>query len=172
VGSEKDHGPDGDLSTRSARWGRRGVIASLLIGVGTLAVKSASWLNFSLSDGGDYQVIAEWQIPAGGKGLIIAISPHLTLEELRALGKRLQDGFHAVDNAAVMIFDDADAAWQVRRGSSNVDEARFQAALIHQRAMYLKSRPRGEDSFTIYKTYPTVDEVIRFDAGAVRATGR
>lgn len=162
MGSERNL--DVGLITRRAHWGRRGVIASLLMGAaGTLAVKSFSWFHFSPAHDGEYQVIAEWQIAARGEGLMIAISPRSTLEDLQALGKRLQDRFHGVDNAAVMIFDDADAARQVRKGSRNVDETRFQAALIHQRAMYLKSAGRDEESFTIYKSYPVVAEVIRFD---------
>ncbi len=154
---------DGGFNTRSARWGRRGVIASLLIGMGALAVKSFFWLHFSPADSGEYQVIAEWQIAADSKGVIIAISPHSSApERLRALGKRLRDSFRRVDNAAIMIFDDPAAAWQVRKGSRNIDETRFQAALRHQRAMYLKNSARGEDSFTIYDSYPKVSEVIRF----------
>lgn len=163
MASEKDHRPDAALSILSTRWGRRGVIGSLLIGMGTLAVKSFAWLNFSSARGGEYQVIAEWENTAAGRGLMIAISPDSTLEELRALGKRLQGRFHGVDNVAVMIFDDAGAALQVRKGSRNVDEARFQAALRHQRAMYLKSLDRGEETLTVYKSYPVVGEVIRFD---------
>lgn len=160
--SENNHVPDAALNNQRARWGRRGVIASLLLGMGTLAVKSFSWFQFSPTDGGDYQVIALWQVPSGGKGLIIAISPGSTLEELRALGKRVQERFHGVDNVAVMIFDDANAARKVRRGSRIVSETEFQAALVHQRAMYLKSIPRDEDSFTIYDSYPNISEVIRF----------
>lgn len=172
IESEKVRMADDDLSQWRVRWGRRGLIASLLVGAGTLAVKSVSWLPFSASDGGEYQVIAEWEIPAGGKGMIIAIRPHYGFEELRALGKRLQKQFRVLDNATVMVFDDADAARQVRRGSRIVGEKSFQAALIRQRAMYLKSTPRGEDSFIIYKSYPTVDEVIQFDEGDLRTTGR
>ena len=107
---------------------------------------------------------AEWQSAADSKGLMIAISPHSTREELRGIGKRLHDKCRGVNNnVAVMVFDDATAARRVRKGSRNVDEARFQAALAHQRAMYLKSASRGEDSFTFYKSYPVVAEVIRFD---------
>jgi hypothetical protein len=160
---ETDHGPDAAPHILSTRWRRRGVITSLLIGAGILAVKSFSWLNFSSAHGREYQVIAEWENAAASKGLMIAISPHLTLEELRALGKGLQDRFHGVDNAAVMIFDDAGAALQVRKGSRNVDETQFQAALRHQRAMYLKSLARGEETLTVYKPYPVIGEVIRFD---------
>jgi hypothetical protein len=172
VGSEKDHGPDRGRSNRRSRWGRRGVIALLLIGMGTLAVKSVSWLTFSLAGGGEYQVITEWQSATGGKGLMIAISPHSTFEELRAVGRRLRDKFHSVDNAAVMVFDDAGAAREVRRGSRVVGETDFQAALVRQRAMYLKSTPRGEDSFTIYRAYPAVAEIIRFEEDDLRTTTR
>ena len=67
-----------------------------------------------------------------------------------------------MDNVVVMIFDDANAAREVRRGSRIVSETEFQAALVHQRAMYLKSSARDEDSFTIYDSYPNISEVIRF----------
>ncbi len=120
--SEKDHMPDVAPNILSARWGRRGVIASLVVGIGTLAAKSFSWFYFSPADGGDYQVIAQWQIAAGGEGLIIAISPHSTLEKLRAFGRNLHDRFHGLDNVAVMIFDDAAAARQVRKGFRMVAE--------------------------------------------------
>ena len=162
MASEKNHGPEAALNILSTRWGRRGLIASLLIGAGTLAAKSFAWLNFSSAHGGEYQVIVEWENAAADKGLMIAISPDSTLEELRALGKRLQGRFHGVDNVAVMIFDDAGAALQVRKGSRNVDEVRFQAALRHQRAMYLKHSDRGEETLTVYKSYPVVGEVIRY----------
>lgn len=145
------------------RWARRGFVASLLIGgAGTLAAKWGSWLHLSPVDSGGYQVIAQWAIPAGGKGLIVAVSPSSTIEELRAFGKRLQKQFRTAKNASVMIFDDAEAARQVRRGYRVIGEKRFQAALAHQRGMYLKSSSRGEDSLTIYKSYPVVNEVIRF----------
>ncbi|MGH7825070.1 MAG: hypothetical protein ACREQ7_07820 [Candidatus Binatia bacterium] len=148
---------------RDIRWARRGFVASLLIaGAGTLAAKLGSWLHLSPVNSGDYEVVAQWAIPAGGKGLIISVTPRSTIEELRLLGKRLQKQFRTQDNVTVMIFDDAEAARQVRRGSRIVGEKSFQAAVVHQRAMYLKSSPRGEDSFTIYKSYPVVSEVIRF----------
>jgi hypothetical protein len=60
----------------------------------------------------------------------------------------------------VMVFDDARAARDVRRGSRHIGEARFQAALAHQRAMYLKDAARGEHTFTIL-VYPK--EVIHFE---------
>ena len=157
--SKKHRVPDAALNIRRARWGRRGVIASLLVGMGTLAAKSFSWLHFSPADGGEYRVIAQWQVSTGGEGL-------------RDLGKRLQERFHGVDNAAVMIFDDANAARAVRRGSRIVSETDFQAALIHQRAMYLKSAVRSENIFTIYKSYPVVGEVIRFEEDDLRTTSR
>lgn len=166
--SEGRYLPDAVLKLRTAPLGRRGVLASLLIGIGILAARSFSWFRFSRADGGEYQVIAQWQVPAGGEGLIIAIGPNSSPEKLREVGHRLKKRFHRVDIVAVMIFDDANAARQVRRGSRVISETTFQAALVHQRAMYLKSTPRAEDSFTIYKTYPTVDEVIRFDENEFR----
>jgi len=67
-----------------------------------------------------------------------------------------------MDNAIVMVFDDAEAARQVRRGSRVIGEERFQAALRHQRAMYLKSTGRGEQSLIIYDPYPVAREVIGY----------
>ena len=154
--------PAAALNNLRARWGRRGVIVSLFLGMGTLAVKSFSWFQFSPADGRDYQVIAQWQVPSGGEGLIIAVGSHSSREKLRDLGKRLQERFHGVDNVVVMIFDDANAAREVRRGSRIVSETEFQAALVHQRGMYFKSSARDEDSFTIYDSYPNIGEVIRF----------
>jgi len=148
---------------RHSRWARRRFVASLLIGgTAAIAAKWGSWLDPSPASTGEYELIAQWAIPAGGQGLIIAVSPGFTIEELRALGKRLQKQLRALENVTVMIFDDADAAREVRVGYRVIGETRFQTALAHQRGMYLKSAPRGEDSFTIYKSYPVVTAVIRF----------
>jgi hypothetical protein len=129
-------------------------------------------LHFSPADHEEYRIIADWQIPAGGKGMIIAISPHYGREELRGLASLLRKRFGGLENAVVMIFDDAKAARQVRRGSRMIGETEFQAAVVHQRAMYLKSLLRSEDSFTIYKAYPVVDEIIRFDGDDFRTATR
>lgn len=170
VASETGHKPDAGSDILSTHWGRRGVIALLLLGAGTLAVKSFPWVRFFHDRGREYQVIAEWQIPTDGKGMIIAIRPDSTPEELRTLGRSLQDKFHTVDDVVVMVFDDAEAARRVRKGSRVVAEKQFQEALVHQRAMYLKSVIRGKDSFTIYKPYPVIDEVIRFNESDLRKT--
>ncbi|MGH7929898.1 MAG: hypothetical protein ACREQV_19115 [Candidatus Binatia bacterium] len=170
VESEKDHLLVPGVNTQSARWKRRGVIASLLLGMGTLAVKLSSWFSSSEGQGQGYQVIAQWQVPTGGEGLIIAIDPDSSPKKLRELGKRLREKFRRVENVAVMIFDDANAAREVRRGSRTVTEAKFQAALVHQRAMYLKSTPRDEDRFIIYRAYPAVAEVIRLNESDLRKT--
>jgi hypothetical protein len=172
AGSETNHVLDVGLSTRPARWGRRGVIASLLIGAATLAAKSFSWFRFSPAAGAEYQVIAQWQVPAGGEGSIIAIGPDSSPEQLRELGRRLKRKFHDVDNVVVMIFDDADAAGKVYRGSRIVSETEFRTALAHQRAMYLKSIPRHEESFTIYRAYPAVAEVMRFEVNDLQTKVR
>jgi hypothetical protein len=71
-----------------------------------------------------------------------------------------------------MVFDDPMAARQVRRGSRIIGEVRFQAALLHQKAMYLKSSARGEHSFTIYDVYPVPREVIRYGSVSVKADSK
>jgi len=144
---------------------RRRLIASGLLGVGTLAAAPFFVSRFSGLGFGEYQVIAEWQIPGGGKGMIIATRESSGLEQLRALVERFRQRFRGVDNVTVMIFDDAAAAAQVRRGSRHVSEPQFEAALAHQRAMYLKSLGRGQESLTIYDAYPAVSKIIEFDDG-------
>jgi len=64
-----------------------------------------------------------------------------------------------------MIFDDPQAARDVRRGSRNLGEERFRTALRHQRAMYLKQAARGEESLAVYGDYPTVRETLRYPMG-------
>ena len=161
---------DAGLNVLSTRWGRRGALVSLLVGMATVVAKYFSWFDFSSAGREEYRVIADWQSTPDSRGLIISISPHSTWEDLRGIGKRLHDKFHDVDNVAVMVFDDAAAARQIRRGSRYVDETRFQAALAHQQGMYLKSARRGKDDFTIYKPYPVVSEVIRFNESDLRKT--
>jgi len=52
-----------------------------------------------------------------------------------------------------------------RRGSLNLGEERFRAALRHQRAMYLKQAARGEELRVVYGDYPTVRETLRYPTG-------
>lgn len=144
------------------RWRNRWVIALLLIIMGALLSSILSWQSMTSQHDNGYEVIAEWPIAAGGQGSIIAVGPNFTSEQLRRLGRRFHERFTNTANAVVMIFDNAEAARTVRRGSQNVDENRFQSALTHQRAMYLKVSGGREDSLTIYKSYPTVSETIRF----------
>lgn len=108
-------------------------------------------------------MLARWKIPGGGKGLIIAIGPDPTDEELRALGERLKEELGHLSDAVVMIFDDAAAARLVHRGSRKIGEEKFQRALLHQRAMYLRSSARDVHSFTIYDKYPERREVINYE---------
>jgi hypothetical protein len=61
-----------------------------------------------------------------------------------------------------MIFDDPEAARQAHRGSRSIGEERFRAAILHQRAMYVKQTARGEHSLVIYDRYPDSREVIRY----------
>ncbi|MGH2650948.1 MAG: hypothetical protein ACRDHK_07030, partial [Actinomycetota bacterium] len=86
-----------------------------------------------------------------------------TAEELRALGERLREEVRSLDTAVVMVFDDAEAARDVRRGSRMVGETRFTSALARQRAVYLKHSERMEETLTIYDRYPdSPREVVRY----------
>jgi hypothetical protein len=146
---------------RSVGWGRRNLLLWLPVGVGAIAAGWLSGLRASSSSGGGYQEVARWKIPEG-EGRFIAVGPKPTADELRTLGEWLREELRDLDNAVVMVFDDPDAARQVRQGSRNIREERFQRALAHQRAMCLKSTARGEESLTIYDAYPAVREVIRY----------
>lgn len=144
-----------------ARWSRRGLLVSLPIGVGAVATGVISILRSSPADRPGYEEVARWRIP-GGEGRFIALGPEPTLEELRALGERLREQFRRLDNVVVMVFDDPEAAREVRRGSRTIGEEAFQAALARQRAMYVKQAARGEHRLVIFDRYPGFREVIRY----------
>lgn len=136
-----------------------GLLAAAFPGTG-----DQGWLAGRISSpsaGREYQEVARWRLPEG-EGWIIAVGSAPTSEGLRALGERLRGEFRELDNAVVMVFDDPEAARQVREGSRIIGETRFQRVLAHQQAMYLKSTARGEESLTIYDGYPAVREVIRY----------
>ncbi len=84
---------------------------------------------------------------------------------LRALVERLRAEFSSHENGVAMIFDDRQAARDIRRGSRTLGEERFRAALRHQRAMYLKQTAPGEESLVVYGDYPTVRETLRYPMG-------
>jgi hypothetical protein len=133
--------------------------------IGTAALL-AGWYSGLVSLPGDhlgYERILRWEIP-GGERWFIAVDPRPASEELRALGDRLRKDLRHLDNAVVMVFDDPEAARQVYQGSRNIGETPFQKAILHQRAMYIKSSGRSEDRLSIYDTYPGVQEVVRYDS--------
>ncbi|MBI4608811.1 MAG: prolipoprotein diacylglyceryl transferase [Candidatus Rokubacteria bacterium] len=149
----------GPVARDPASFVRKGLLLLLPIGAGAVAVGSLSALRSPRDRG--YHAVARWRIP-GGAGRFIAVGPEPTPDELRALGEQLREEFQPLNNAVVMIFDDAEAARQARRGSRIIGEERYQAALAHQRAMYVKQAARGEDSLVIYDRYPSAREVIRY----------
>jgi hypothetical protein len=156
-----DHMPAGGPRPAGVSWGRRRLLVTLPVGAGAIGI---GWLverRSPPSAGREYQEVARWRLPEG-EGWFITVGPEPTLDELRALGERLRAEFRHLDNTVVMIFDDPEAARQVRTGSRMLGEEGFQRALIHQRAMYLKSTARGEHSLTLYGGYPEVREVIRY----------
>ncbi len=57
---------------------------------------------------------------------------------------------------------DPEAAREVRKGSRRIGEERFQAALRHQRAMYMKQPARGEHRLVIYSSYPAINGEIDY----------
>ncbi len=132
----------------------------VLIGAGAVAVALFGWRALA-AGGRGYQEVLGWRHPSG-EGRFITVDPQPTLAELRALGQALRRDYGRRDRIAVMVFDDPEAAWQVRMGSKVMGEARFQAALVHQRAMYERDRARSVHRMTIYDVYPTPREVIRY----------
>lgn len=138
----------------------RSLLSSLLAGAGALAVVVGGWRGRPL-DGRGYDEVAWWRIP-GGEGRFIATPPAPTIDELSNLAERLRQEFSDVSNAVVMVFDDAGAAREVRRGSRHIGEERFQAALDHQRAMYVKQAARGEHRLVVYERYPNAREVVQY----------
>jgi len=139
---------------------RRSVLASLLAGAGAVVAGLWAWRPRA-ADGRGYREVARWKIP-GGEGRFIAVGPAPSAEELLAVGGRLREEFGRLEHGIVMIFDDPEAAREVRRGSRNIGEERFEAALRHQRAMYVKQTARGEESLVLYAEYPTARGTVRY----------
>lgn len=139
---------------------RRSVLASLIAGAGAVAAGLWGWRRRS-ADGRGYHEVARWKIP-GGEGRFVAVGPEQSAEELRAVGDRLREEFGSLENGVVMIFDDPEAAREVRKGSRRIGEERFQAALRHQRAMYMKQPARGEHRLVIYSSYPAINGEIDY----------
>lgn len=138
--------PDG--SPTLGMGSRRGAIGVLVAGLGVLGAAVAALIRPREMNDGGYRRVVSWKIP-GGEGLFIAVAPNPGPAELRTLGEHLQQEFRHRQNMVVMVFDDARAALEVRRGSRYIGEARFQTALAHQRAMYVKNAARDEHSFII-----------------------
>lgn len=141
---------------------RRDALLSL---VAVAAAAVAAWRGWGRvgAQGRGYQVVARWLRP-DGEGWFVAVAG-ASRDELRDLGETLREEFARADTAVVMVFDDPEAARQVRRGFRVIGEERFQAALRHQRAMYVKHAARGEHRLVIYERYPQAIEVIRYWRG-------
>jgi hypothetical protein len=148
---------------------RRGALAALVAAAGAMAAVVWEWRPRS-TDSVGHQTVARWVIP-GGEGRFVVILPNSGAEELHAVADRLHKDFSRQENGVAMIFDDAPAARDVRRGSRNIGEERFRAALRHQRAMYFKHAARGEESLIIYTDYPLVRETFRL-SGRREGTAR
>jgi protein-S-isoprenylcysteine O-methyltransferase Ste14 len=139
---------------------RRGPLAALVTAAGGIAAVVWGWRPHPA--GGDgYQVVARWTIP-GGEGLFVVIPPDPGADGLHVVAVRIRADFARHDNGVAMIFDDVQAARDVRRGSRNLGEERFQAALRHQRAMYVKYVAQGEESLFVYSDYPLVRETFHY----------
>lgn len=132
---------------------RRRFLGYLAGSLGAMAASGLFWTRQRSRDdpaGRLYQVVARWRLAAGGLGLFIATEGQPAKEQLKALGQGLRQGHQDQPNLVVMVFDDAEAARTVRKGSRVVGEEPFQAALGHQVAFYVKDSRAGRHSFTIY----------------------
>lgn len=144
---------------------RRGALTGLLV-TAAGAIAAAVWRWRPPAAGGDgYQVVARWTIP-GGEGRFVVLGPEPGANDLHAIADRIRQDFARHENGVAMIFDDLQAARNVRHGSRSLGEERFRAALRHQRAMYVKRAARGEESFVVYADYPRVRETFRYPTGA------
>jgi len=139
---------------------RRGALAALVTAAGATAAVVWGWRPHA-AGGEGYQVVARWTIP-GGEGRFVALRREPGATDLDALAERIREDFARHANGVAMIFDDVQAARDVRQGSRNLGEERFQTALRRQRAMYLKHAARGEESFVVYTDYPLVRETFRY----------
>lgn len=142
---------------------RRGALAALVTATGSIATVVWRWRP-PATGGEGYQVVARWTIP-GGEGRFVALRPDPGANGLHAVAERIREDFARHENGVAMIFDDVQAARDIRRGSRHLGEERFRAALRHQRAMYLKRAARGEESFVVYTDYPLVRETFRYPVG-------
>ena len=133
----------------------------LMGGVGALGAALFARTRWISADGQGYREVARWSVPDGA-GRFIAVGSDATERDLRALGEELRGESRNLENAVVMVFDDAAAAREARRGSRVIGEGRFQAALRHQRAMYVKRSAMGEHRLVIYRSYPEVLDELRY----------
>jgi hypothetical protein len=125
---------------------RRALLREVLAAVRTVLPTTAD----------EYEVVAQWALPAGGVGLFVAAPRAGDGAALEALIARLRARYAAAPNLVVQVFDDADAARTVRAGARRVDEAAFAAALAHQRAGYQRSAARRVDRLTIHTGPPRI----------------
>jgi hypothetical protein len=117
--------------------------------LGALAATGLILLRPDPQADGSYQVVTRWRL-RNGQGLFIATKAAPSPQELRRLGQRLRDRFREEENVVVMVFDDEASARDVRTGSRHIPEERFQAALAHQVAAYIKNASTGQHTFTLY----------------------
>lgn len=129
---------------------RRRFLGYLAGALGAMAATGAFWLRRQSEPSGAYRVVDKRQLPTGGLGLFIAVEPGVTKESLKALGDSLRSEFQGQPNMVVTVFDDAEAAQTVRKGSRIVGEDLFQKASAHQVALYIKDSRTGRHVMTIF----------------------
>lgn len=129
---------------------RRHFLGYLALPLGAMAASGLLWMRQRSEPQRPYQIMDSRPLPIGGLGLFIAVERGLPQEPLEALGERLRQEYRGQSNMVVSVFDDAEAARTVRRGSRLVGEEAFQAALAHQVAFYVKDSRTGRHAFTIY----------------------
>jgi apolipoprotein N-acyltransferase len=144
------------------RWGRREFLVVVSTGGMGLAAGALGMVRPSPAHGRVYRDVARWRIP-GGEGRFIAVGRDPTSEELRALAHRLHEECRHLENVVVMVFDDATAARRAYVGFRRVGDDGFEAALAHQRAIYVKQSARREDRLTLCDAYPARPKAVARD---------
>ena len=129
---------------------RRHFLGYLAGSVGTLAASSLFWMRRDDATRGPYRIVDRRSLPIGGLGLFVSVDKDLATGSLKAMGEKLSHEFRKQPNMVVNIFDDADAARIVKKGSRIVGEEQFKTAMDHQVASYIKDSRTGQHALTLH----------------------
>ncbi len=99
-----------------------------------------------------YEIVETWDIPNGGQGKAIVISPdYLNDADMTALGEKLKNDTKDDRNAVIFVFDNPQAA-ALRQAVLNEEASQADQDLYDQHyvGQYTKNANTGFHEFTIY----------------------